>query len=230
MRPIIVLGLHGARAVGEDRANASPGNRVLDELGERLGCPVFDFPAATQPDPHSLSPGTSKPGAPGPVPSLALGYLVRRIQEITPSVPSIRFFGWSTGAIMLCRVAEQLKNWSRRHKNRPGTVDLCFAMDPLWSGAAIGQYPTIPPNVRRWVCVRQNRNGDRPPTLSPLSRKFWQGARLEVRSAKTRYDEINVATGSVTGEPGFVLPTNPRITHGEMPALAREAALQLLGV
>jgi hypothetical protein len=224
----IYLGLHGARAVGEDHTDSSPGNRVLDEMGRQLGCPVYDFPAATHPDPDSLSPVSGKPTQPGFVTTKAVGYLVRRIEEAGDPSPSIRLFGWSTGAIMLCRVAEDLKTWSRLGHNRPGKIDLCFAIDPLWSLAAINYYPKIPANVRRWACVRQNRNDDRPPTFSPFDKKFWQGVRLRTASHKTQYDEINVATGNVIGQPGFVLPTNPKVVHGDMPVFAVRVALQLL--
>jgi hypothetical protein len=224
----IYLGLHGALAPGEgDGSPTSVGNMALDDLGEHLGCPVDDWPAATHPDPNDWDPYSSKPmpaqnlyrGFPGYVPSEAVKYLIGQIKA-AKGPTSIRLFGWSTGAIMLCRIAESLSNCpvipaaSR-------TVDLCFAVDPLWSGAALGQFPKIPKNVARWLCLRQNRNGTVPPTHNPTEKAFWQGVRLDPEDTKkTRYDEINVATGVSVGNPGFALPAMPDVTHGQMPGVA----------
>jgi hypothetical protein len=224
----ILLGLHGARSVGEDQSDGSSSNRLLDDLGRRLGCPVFDFPAATHPDPDALSPATTKPSNIGYLPTQAVGYLIGQIEAARGKPVSIRLFGWSTGAIMLCRVASDLKTWSQLGKKRPGKVDLCFAIDPLWSLAAIGAYPRIPANIRRWVCVRQNRHGNHPPTGSPFDKRFWQGVRLRTESDHTQYDEINIATGNEVGTPGFSIPAAVKVTHATIVAEAYDAALRLL--
>jgi len=223
----IYLGLHGALSPGEDRGPGSNGNQALDRLGNELGCPVYDFPAATHPDPLDLDPVSSKPGRElGYQPSQALKYLIRQILAADGPV-SIRLFGWSTGAIMLCEVAKRLADCPAISK-KARRVDLCFAMDPLWSLAPFNVFPKFPANVRRWVCVRQNRSGNRPPTLNPLSDRFWQGVRLKRESRKTRYDEINIPFGRVVGSPGFTLPERRNITHGEVPGLAWKEALRVL--
>lgn len=139
----------------------------------------------------------------------------------------MRLFGWSTGAVMLCRIARDLAHCPLIPK-AGRVVDLCFAMDPLWSLAVFGQYPKIPNNVRRWVCVRQNRHGDRPPTHSPLDKRFWQGVRLQTASDETQYDELNLATGNVIGQPGFRLSADSQVTHGQIPILTKDIAHQVL--
>jgi hypothetical protein len=220
--------LHGALSIDEGLKGVMKSNEILDQLGKDLGGPVHDWPAATHSNASSLHATSSKPGAGEPMylPTIAVLYLIEQINKAKDKV-SIRLFGWSTGAIMLCEVARGLRTCPEIDKSQR-KVDLCFAIDPLWSLAAINVYPTIPANIARWVCVRQNRDGNKQPTLNPLNPKFWQGVRLRTGSDKTRYDEINVPTGKVVGDPGFSIATDPDVTHGKMPGVARRAAFTLL--
>jgi len=234
----IYLGLHGARMPGDNQEETmSVGNKLLDQWGKQFGCPVWDWPAATKPDPDDLdpywtkTPSRPKPnlyrGHPGYLPTKAVKYLIGKIQAADGSV-NIRLFGWSTGAIMLCHVARGLARCPVIPEAQR-KVDVCFAIDPLWNGATWGAFPKIPKNVVRWVCVRQNRDGNKPPTNNFMNPKFWQGARLQVEDAtKTRYDEINVATGAIIGAPGFALAVASDATHGQMPGIANSFAAELL--
>jgi len=229
----IYLGLHGALAPD----TYSEGNRAINQLRTILGGQVMDWPAASTayPPPGQIS---DKAGHyVGYLPTQAMRYLIAEIHaaEAANEPSSVRLYGWSTGAIMLCALARELGRCPEIARKERRRVDVCVAFDPLWSLEFFKvDPPEIPANVRRWVCVRQNADGDRPPPVPLPNDRFWQGMRLwPEKPKKTRYDEFNVANGDIVGNPGFTLFVNTAFqyptNHPRVPVIAFDAALGILG-